>query len=265
VKWAGGKRQLLTKLKRCWPTKFNRYIEPFVGGGIVFLTIRPSHAILGDTNSDLINCYKVVRDGVDKLIKALDFYVPHVLDKEFYCMTRDLDPYKLSEVEQAARLIFLNKTCYNGLYRVNHEGRFNVPFGRNERPPRLYEEVNLRNVSKALHNVELVVGDFRDTMTCASRGDFLYLDPPYHRSPDTCFTAYTINGFGEHDHIRLARLFRTLHERGCRLLLSNSDTKLVRELYKDFQIVSVMTNRPINCVGAKRNSFPELLIMNYNP
>ena len=265
VKWAGGKRQLLGELKCLWPKDFRKYIEPFVGGGIVYLTLRPNRAVLGDTNSDLINCYSVVRDNVDDLIEVLERYVPHVLDKEFYCKTRDLDPSKLAPVEQAARFIFLNKTCYNGLYRVNRDGSFNVPFGKHERPPRLHNEANLRGISQVLQNAELVAGDFEDTVEYARDGDFLYLDPPYHRSANSQFTSYSVDGFSEHDHIRLAKAYRALHGKGCRLLLSNSDTDLVRSLYSDFLTISVMTNRSINCVGGQRRNFPELLIMNYAP
>ena len=176
-----------------------------MGGGIVYLTLRPRRAVLGDTNRDLINCYSVVRDNVDDLIKVLDHYVPHVLGKEFYCEIRDLTPSKLTAVEQAARFIFLNKTCYNGLYRVNRAGNFNVPFGKQERPPRLYKEANLRAISQLLQNAELIAGDFEDTVEYALDGDFLYLDPPYHRSANSQFTSYSVDGFSEHDHIRLAK------------------------------------------------------------
>jgi DNA adenine methylase len=263
VKWAGGKRQLLPTLRQFYPKNFHRYIEPFLGGAIMYLTLKPSLAVLGDSNRDLIDCYTTVRDRIDELIKALENYAPHVLDKEFYYGVRDRDAADLAPVERAARFIFLNKTCYNGLYRVNRNGRFNVPFGKHKRPPRLYDETNLRGVALLLQNAELVTGDFEETVQCASEGDFLYLDPPYHRSGNSHFTAYSVNGFTENDHVRLAKIFRTLHARGCKLLLCNSDTILVRELYRDFVVIPIITSRAINCVAEKRNGFPEVLIVNH--
>ncbi|OGN96800.1 MAG: hypothetical protein A2Z77_00135 [Chloroflexi bacterium RBG_13_51_36] len=263
VKWAGGKGQLLPTLRQFYPTNFRRYIEPFAGGAVIYLTLKPSLAILGDSNRDLIECYTMVRDKIDELIKALKTYAPHVADKEFYYEVRDRNATDLTLVERAARFIFLNKTCYNGLYRVNRDGKFNVPFGKHERPPRLYDEVNLRGVSLLLRNAELVAGDFEETVQCASEGDFLYLDPPYHRSGNSHFTAYSVDGFTENDHMRLARTFRTLHARGCKLLLCNSDTNLVRELYRDFMVIPVITNRAINCISEKRSGFPEVLILNH--
>ena len=263
VKWAGGKRQLLPTLRQFYPKNFRRYIEPFLGGAIIYLTLKPSLAILGDSNRELIDCYTTVRDRTDELIKALENYVPHVLDKEFYYEVRDRNAADLAPVERAARFIFLNKTCYNGLYRVNRDGRFNVPFGKHERPPQLYDEANLRGVSLLLQNAELVTGDFEETVQRASEGDFLYLDPPYHRSGNAHFTAYSVNGFTKDDHARLARTFRTLNARGCKLLLCNSDTSLVRELYRDFVVISVVTKRAINCISEKRSGFPEVLILNY--
>lgn len=263
VKWAGGKRQLLRTLRQYYPNNFHRYIEPFLGGAVIYLTLKPNLAVLGDSNEDLIDCYTTVKDQVDELIKALENYAPHVLDRGFYYEVRDRNAADLAPVERAARFIFLNKTCYNGLYRVNRDGKFNVPFGKHERPPRLYDEANLRGVSLLLQNAELVAGDFEETVQCASEGDFLYLDPPYHRSNNSHFTAYSVNGFTENDHVRLARTFRALHARGCKLLLCNSDTRLVRELYHDFVVIPVITSRAINCIAGRRSGFPEVLIANY--
>lgn len=265
VKWAGGKRQLLREIKSLSPRSFGRYIEPFVGGGVVYLTLRPRRAVLGDANIDLIECYAVIRNHVDELIEALCTYASHVLDEQFYYRVRGQDVAKLCAIERAARFIFLNKTCYNGLYRVNRSGHFNVPFGKHDRPPHLFDEVNLRAISHLLQNAELLACDFEKTVASALKSDFVYFDPPYHHPTNSHFTAYSINGFGEEDHVRLAKVFHTLHERECKLLLSNSATNLVLELYKDFTIIPVMTNRSINCVASKRRNFPQVLIMNYEP
>jgi DNA adenine methylase len=265
VKWAGGKRQLLCTIKGFSPKSFGRYIEPFVGGGVVYLTLRPTQALLSDTNIDLIDCYAVIREHVDELIETLCTYAPHVLDEQFYYQVRSQDASKLCAVERAARFIFLNKTCYNGLYRVNSSGHFNVPFGKHDRPPYLFDEVNLRSISQLLRSAELLACDFEKTAVTASKGDFVYFDPPYHHPTNSHFTAYSINGFCEKDHVRLATIFHMLHKRECKVLLSNSATNFVFELYKDFTIIPVMTNQPINCIASKRRNFQQVLIMNYEP
>lgn len=264
LKWAGGKRWLLPHVKNLLPDKAERYVEPFVGGGVIYLALEPERAILGDSNGELMNCYVAVRDHVDELIEALNGYSLHVLDEEYYYSIRNGDTVAADCVAQAARLIFLNKTCYNGLYRVNREGRFNVPFGKYERPPRLYDEANLRGVSELLKKAQLVTGDFSSTVLLASAGDFIYLDPPYHHLANSgSFTSYSSNGFKERDHIRLARTFKALDRQGCSILLTNSDTELVQELYKDYVIERVITNRTINCKGRQRGDFRVLLISNY--
>lgn len=265
MKWAGGKRQLLRQIKNFSPKHFEKYIEPFVGGGVVYLTLRPSRAVLGDTNGDLIECYTVIREHVDELIEALCTYVPHISDERFYYRVRGQDTAKLNNIERAARFIFLNKTCYNGLYRVNRRGYFNVPFGKNYRPAHLFDEVNLRAISRFLQNAQLLACDFEKTLATASKGDFVYFDPPYHHPTNSHFTAYSTNGFNDGDHVRLAKAFRTLHDKGCKLVLSNSATHLVLELYKDFRTTRVMTTRSINCVASKRSNFPQVLITNYEP
>jgi len=263
VKWAGGKRQLLDKLSKFFPDRFERYVEPFVGGGIVYLALQPERAILGDSNEELMNCYTVVKEQLDELIQALTDYQSHVSDKDYYYSVRAQDPRALTSVARAARFIYLNKTCYNGLYRVNRKGEFNVPFGKHERPPTLYDEDNLRAISQLLQNVELVAGDFTETAARTSKGDFVYLDPPYHRSPTiNSFTSYSINGFGENEHECLAKMFQELDRKGCTVVLTNSDTEFVRNLYNGYVIEHVTTSRMINCKGDKRGDFPELIISN---
>lgn len=266
VKWAGGKRQLLRDLQRFFPAKVERYVEPFVGGGVVYLALQPDRAILGDSNEELMNCYAVVKDHVNELIKTLNRYTPYVLDKEFYYRIRNKDTNSLDRVARAARFIFLNKTCYNGLYRVNQKGKFNVPFGKHERPPKLYDEDNLKAISRLLQNAELVAGDFSKTALLISPGDFVYLDPPYHRLPNaSSLTSYSTDDFTDEDHARLAETFQTLDRLGCSVVLTDSDTERVRELYKGYVTESVPANRMINSKPAERGNFRVLLISNYEP
>lgn len=263
VKWAGGKRQLLSPLTKFFPDEYERYIEPFVGGGSVYFSLQHERAILGDSNRDLMNCYTVIKEHLDELIQALHGYQQHVADKDYYYTIRAQKPDILSPVEQAARFIYLNKTCYNGLYRVNQKGEFNVPFGKHERPPTLYDGDNLREISQLLQNAELIEGDFGETALLASEGDFVYLDPPYYRTPKkNSFTSYSINSFGKKEHARLAKAFQELDNKGCIVVLTNSDKRFIRNLYRDYVIKPVMTNRMINCKGSGRGNFPELIISN---
>ena len=264
VKWAGGKRQLLDDLAKFFPKKYERYVEPFVGGGIMYLALQPQRAILGDTNEELMNCYMVVKEHLDELIEALLQYQQHVSDKDYYYSVRGQDPRSLTSVARAARFMYLNKTCYNGLYRVNRKGDFNVPFGKRERAPQLFNGDNLKAISRLLQTAELVAGDFEEIASQACAGDFVYFDPPYHRLSDKhSFTSYSINDFGEDDHKRLAQVFQQLDSNRCTVLLTNSDTPLVRNLYSGYVIEPVMTNRMINCKGSGRGNFPELIISNH--
>lgn len=264
VKWAGGKRQLLSKLSKFVPDEYNRYIEPFVGGGVVYLMLQPKRAILGDSNEELMNCYLAVKEYLDDLIQALAEHQQHVPDKEYYYSIRGQDPRSLSTVARAARFIYLNKTCYNGLYRVNRKGEFNVPFGKHDSAPQLFDEDNLKAISRVLQGAELSAGDFQDIVSHASAGDFVYFDPPYLRPSDKhSFTSYSINDFNEDDHNRLARVFQELDGKGCTVLLTNSDTPVVRTLYSGYVIEPVMTKRIINCKAGERGNFPELIISNH--
>lgn len=272
VKWAGGKGQLLAQFDPYFPAQFRQYIEPFVGGGAVFfhlynqgrLTGKP--VVLIDHLEELINCYRVVQNQVTDLIAELERHEPHKRDPAYFYEIRgwDRDPgYRLrSDVERAGRFLFLNHTCYNGLYRVNRRGWFNVPFGR-YRNPILGDADNLRAVSRALQGVILLVGDFERCLEFAGAGDFVYLDPPYHPLSDTArFTSYTAADFGVEDQQRLAALFRELDRRGCQVMLSNSCTRLVRELYAGYEQVEVQATRAIAALGDRRGAIPELLVMN---
>ncbi len=264
VKWAGGKTQLLATFDEYIPEHFNRYHEPFVGGGAMFFNMcrrTPQlSASLSDLNQELINCYAIVRDDVEQLIKALK---KHKNESNYFYQIRSLDTSSLTDVERAARLIYLNKTCFNGLYRVNRSGQFNVPFG-SYKNPRTCDEDNLRATSKALGKTRIVHRHFAEALKTARKGDFVYLDPPYQPlSATSSFTSYTSKCFGEDDQKQLASIFAELDRRGCLVMLSNSDNEFVRELYGEFRQEVVYATRAINCRADRRGRISELLVLNY--
>jgi len=265
LKWAGGKSQLLEQYRKLLPRRFERYHEPFVGGAAVFFSLRasiptPFEAVLSDFNEELINCYAVVRDAVDPLIEALR---KHSYDQEHYYAVRELDPADLTRVDRAARTIFLNRAGFNGLYRVNSGGRFNVPFGRYANP-KICDADNLRACSAALRDVDLVTRDFGISLEGAEPGDFVYLDPPYTPLSSTAnFTAYNAGGFGWKEQERLAGLFRDLAARRVKVMLSNSDVPEIRGLYEGFSIVEVQASRSINCKAGGRGKVGEVVILSY--
>jgi DNA adenine methylase len=272
VKWAGGKAQLLAQFAPHFPASFGRYVEPFVGGGAVFFylynqgLLEGKDVVLIDRLEELLNCYWVIQSRVEELIAALREHEPHKMDAGYFYQVRawDRQPgYALrSDVERAARFVFLNRTCYNGLYRVNRRGQFNVPFGRH-RNPTICDADNLRAVCQALQGVRLLVGDFALCLEWTAPGDLVYLDPPYHpRSATASFTSYTLSVFGVEEQLRLARLFRNLDQRGCRVLLSNSATELVRDLYSGCEQIEVQANRAISSKGDGRGAIVELLVTN---
>jgi DNA adenine methylase len=264
LKWAGGKSQLLATYAQFFPEKYNNYFEPFIGGGAVFFHLKSSNrklnATISDCNLELTNCYDVIRTDAERLIKAL---ARHRNESEYFYAVRAQDPTKLSPVERAARLIFLNKTCFNGLYRVNRKGNFNVPFGRYDNPKFCHPE-NLLAVSEALQDVHILNTTYDKAVEKATTSDFVYFDPPYQPLSSTAsFTSYTENSFGLADQQKLSALFRKLSARGCKVMLSNSDNELVRELYKEFRIETVRATRAINCKADRRGQISELLILNY--
>jgi DNA adenine methylase len=264
LKWAGGKWQLMPTLERHFPplASVRRYFEPFVGGAAVFFHLQYPRSHLSDTNAELVNVYQVVRDRVGELIAALG---AHVNTADHYYRVRAQDPATLSAMERAARLIYLNKTCYNGLYRVNRQGRFNVPFGR-YRNPTICDPANLEAASRALRHATLAVGDHETALRDATGGDFVYFDPPYQPVSRTAsFTSYTDARFDASEQERLARTYRRLHRAGCYLMLSNSDTPLIRDLYAGFRIETIAANRAINCRADGRGPVAELVIVNYRP
>ncbi|MBX0329816.1 DNA adenine methylase [Oscillochloris sp. ZM17-4] len=277
LKWAGGKGQLLPELTRLMPPTFARYHEPFVGGGAFFFNLWNSGrlargGVLSDYNRDLIACYQTVRDHAQELIDALLEHKQRAHDRAYFYDIRDWDRQpgfeQRSQVEKAARMIFLNRTCYNGLYRLNNKGKFNAPFGYYKNPL-IVDVDNMHEVSRALQDVELTVGDFADVLDRAEPGDFVYFDPPYAPvSPTASFTHYTGFGFGEDQQRRLADVFRQLAERGCSVMLSNSYTDLTRALYSAESIPglsaeTVRASRKINCDGAKRGFVDELIAWSY--
>jgi DNA adenine methylase len=246
-----------------------------VGGGALFFhlyrqgQLAGKDVILVDRVEELINAFRVVQNQVEDLIVELQRHEAHKQDPDHFYWVRawDRQPgYALrSDIERAGRFLFLNRVCYNGLYRVNRRGQFNVPFGRHHNPT-VCDAANLRAASQALQGVTLVAGDFVRCLDWARRGDLVYLDPPYHPLSDTAsFTSYTASSFGREDQQRLAGLFRDLDRRGCRLLLSNSNTPFIRELYQAFDQVLVEASRAISSKGSGRGPIPELLVMNRRP
>ncbi len=269
LKWAGGKGQLLEQYAPFFPERAETYYEPFVGSGAVFFYLRgrgfARRYCLADSNAELINVYQVVRDAVDRLIELLaEHQARHSRAYYYEVRNRDRDPAWQDEdpVVRAARMIYLNKTCYNGLWRVNSKGHFNVPMGR-YRNPTILDEARLRAASAALRGVEIAVRDFRERPE-AGPPDFVYFDPPYHPLSETAnFTGYSADDFDEDDQCDLARVYRELAARGCRLMLSNSDTPLVHRLYADFTIEIVQARRAINTRADRRGAISEVVVLNY--
>lgn len=268
LKWAGGKSRLLKQYAPLLPDEFGTYYEPFAGGAALFFYLqnrgRLTKAKLGDSNAELVNCYRVVRDDVEALITLLAEH-KQLHSKEHYYAIRALDrqtEQPLTPIERAARVIYLNKTCFNGLWRVNSKGQFNVPVGSYKNPP-ILDADNLRAASEALKEADLMHGDFRAQVGEAQPGDFVYFDPPYVPLNATAnFTSYTADDFTLEDQRDLADLFATLDKRGCHVMLSNSDTPLVRELYTGFCIETVQANRAINSKASKRGPISELVVTN---
>ena len=256
LKWAGGKSQLLPILLQHVPTRYSTYIEPFLGGGALFFELQPEKAVLADSNPELINCYQVVRDNVEELIKMLRVY-PY--KKDFYYSLRAQEPEKA--VERAARMIYLNRTCYNGLYRVNTKGLFNVPFGTYKNPL-ICDAEGLRAASYALRHADLRCADYQEILRDAAQpGDFIYLDPPYHPiARRSNFKRYTAESFSENDQRMLASMVKKLVEHGCYVLLSNSSCDFILNLYQKYEIFEVAAKRNINKDPQKRSGVKEVLV-----
>ena len=270
LKWVGGKRQLLTDIAPLVPDKFSRYIEPFVGGGAVFfhlsqkMTAQEIPSLINDINPELVNCYQMVKTQTDALISLLK---THKHEKNYYLAIRNLDRQEgglsvLSPLERASRFLYLNRTGFNGMYRLNSKGLNNVPFGRYKNPSFVNEHV-LRASAKALIDTQISSQSFQDCLRSARKGDFVYLDPPYVPLNETSyFTSYIKNGFTMNDQKSLAELVTELDKRGVVFVASNSCVPAVRELYGSFRQIEVKAKRAINAHGHKRSAISELLITN---
>lgn len=267
LKWAGGKRQLLQEILPKFPAEYDCYYEPFVGAGAVLFGAKPQKAVINDFNKDLITTYQAIRDEPELLLRLLKKH-QELNSPEYFYSIRELDrngvEYENSpNVEKAGRTIYLNRTCFNGLYRVNSKGYFNVPFGKYANP-QIADEETLRAVSDYLNSNEITImcGDFADSLKSATQNDFIYFDPPYHTDTNS-FTAYQAGGFGEEEQLRLRDLFADFASKGIRCLLSNSDTAFIRDIYKDFQVETVYANRMINSKSEGRGKITEVLVKNW--
>jgi DNA adenine methylase len=259
IKWVGGKGALLPELLKHVPAKLKRYHEPFVGGGALFFAVQPRRAVLCDANPELVHCYQQVRDDVSGV---LDFLAHHVYEQDHFTQVRALDPLTLEPAERAARFIYLNKTCFNGLWRVNKQGRFNVPIGR-YKDPRFCDPTTLIRASNALAGVELRHLTFEQSLSMTAPGDFVYLDPPYDPvSPTASFTSYTKDGFGWEAQERLQKACVSLNRRGVRFLLSNSATPRIRALYEQFEQRIIHAPRAVNSRADARGGVDEILVFN---
>lgn len=268
LKWVGGKRQLLDAFAPLLPEKISSYCEPFFGGGAVLFSLQPSKAHINDINSELIQCYCTIRDCVDELINELRKYRN---EADFFYSVRNLDRDRsmyesLSDIERAARLLYLNKTCYSGLYRVNSAGEFNTPFGKYKNP-NIVNEQALRAVSQYFNTADITFTstDYSEVLRNVEKDTFVYLDPPYDPISTTAnFTSYSKEGFGKDEQIRLRECCDELNSRGIRFMLSNSATPFIKEQYSQYNQTIVFAKRAINSVGTKRGKVDEIVIRNYD-
>ncbi len=270
VKWAGGKTQLLDEIVSLMPKNYNRYFEPFVGGGALFLKIAPRDSVINDFNSDLICAYRCMKDKdeYDKILEQLNYYQKHHSEQQYY-QVREMDRgpnfNRLTPSQRAARLIYLNKSCFNGLYRVNAKGYFNVPSAK-KKDVHCYDEKLFKEIAEYMQSTkcEILNGDFEKAVEDAKKGDFVYFDPPYDTWDEKeSFTSYVKNPFGKEEQMRLANVYKQLSNRGVYVMLSNHNTSFIRELYKDFHIHVVNARRNINANGLGRGNVEEVLITNY--
>ncbi|MBU3197645.1 DNA adenine methylase [Clostridium algidicarnis] len=267
LKWVGGKRQLMSEIENILPKTYTTYYEPFIGGGAVLFELQPNKAVINDVNGELINLYNVIKDDVELLIEDLR---KHENTSEYFYRIREQDRdrneyEKLSKIEKASRVVYLNKTCFNGLFRVNKAGEFNSPFGKYKNP-NIVDEVTLRAVSKYFNksDIKILNCDFEQSLKNIRKGSFVYLDPPYDPvSSSANFTGYDKGGFNRDEQIRLKKLCDKLDKKGVKFLLSNSATDFIKELYKDYNIKIVKAKRAINSNGNSRGEVDEVLVRNY--
>jgi DNA adenine methylase len=268
LKWVGGKRQIMPAIVERFPKNIStyNYVEPFIGGGAVLFHLQPKKAVINDFNVELVNVYEVVKNDLENLISDLK---KHENTAEYFYKLRSLDrstEFKnLTKIQRASRIIYLNKTCFNGLYRVNNAGEFNTPFGK-YKTPNIVNEPTLKAVSKYLNSneIKLLSGDYKDALTEIGGNPFVYLDPPYHPvSINSNFTGYIQGGWDMYDQIRLRTSCDELNDKGIKFLLSNSATPLILDQYKKYKIDIIKANRSINSDGEKRGEVDEVLIRNY--
>lgn len=267
LKWVGGKRQLMPEIEKILPKSYTTYYEPFIGGGAVLFELQPNKAVINDINGELINLYNIIKNDVELLIEDLK---KHQNTSEYFYTIRELDRdrieyEKLSIIEKASRIIYLNKTCFNGLFRVNKAGEFNSPFGKYKNP-NIVDEVTLRAVSKYFNKADIKIlnGDFEECLKGIRKGAFVYLDPPYDPVSNSAnFTGYDKGGFNRDEQIRLKNLCDKLDKKGVKFLLSNSATEFIKDLYKDYDIKIVKAKRSINSNGNSRGEVDEVLVRNY--
>lgn len=267
VKWVGGKRQLLERLMPLFPETYTSYCEPFIGGGAVLFALQPQKAIINDINSELIGVYKAIKHDVNTLIERLSQFEN---TKECFYDVRSWDRNEdlynqLSDVDKAARVIYLNKTCYNGLYRVNSAGQFNTPFGRYKNP-NIVNESTLRAVHEYFNSADVTILNttYSEAVKALPENSFVYLDPPYDPISETAnFTSYSASGFSREDQLTLRDCCRQLDMAGIKFMLSNSATEFIQDIYSEFNISIVPAKRTINSIASKRGSVDEVVVRNY--
>ena len=268
TKWTGGKRQLLPVIRELMPKTYNRYFEPFVGGGALFFDLAPKDAVINDFNAELINCYQQIKDNPQELIEILKIHQEYN-SKEYYLDLRSADRDEridmMSEVQRAARILYMLRVDFNGLYRVNSKNQFNVPYGRYKNP-KIVDENLVSAISTYLNNnqIEIKKGDFEKAVLDVQPGDFVYFDPPYIPLSETsAFTSYTHEGFSYDDQVRLRDTFKKLSDVGAYVMLSNSSSFLVEELYRDFNIHYVEATRTNGAKSSSRGKISEIIVTNY--
>ena len=268
TKWTGGKRQLLPVIRELIPKTYNRYFEPFVGGGALFFDLAPKDAVINDFNAELINCYQQIKDNPQELIEILKVHQEYN-SKEYYLDLRSVDRDEridmMSEVQRAARILYMLRVDFNGLYRVNSKNQFNVPYGRYKNP-KIVDENLVSAISTYLNNnqIEIKKGDFEKAVLDVQPGDFVYFDPPYIPLSETsAFTSYTHEGFSYDDQVRLRDTFKKLSDTGAYVMLSNSSSFLVEELYQDFNIHYVEATRTNGAKSSSRGKISEIIVTNY--
>lgn len=267
VKWVGGKRQLIKEIESHIPKQFSRYYEPFIGGGAILFHLQPKNAVINDSNEELINLYQTIKNSPEELIENL---LLHKNEEDYFYHLRQIDRdhikyQQLTNIQRASRIIFLNKTCYNGLFRVNSSGEFNAPFGRYKNP-NIVNDITIKAVSNYLtkNNILILNTDYKKSLSKIRKGAFVYFDPPYDPISDSSnFTGYTKSGFNQKEQVKLKILCDQLHGRGIKFLLSNSSTAFIRDLYSDYNISFIKAKRAINSKGGGRGEITEVLVKNY--